>query len=91
MTGRHTKILEIVNRAGRIDVNSLAEQVGVSAVTIRKDLDTLAAEKLLSREHGFAISGSTEDINNRLAVQYDGLAGGDRDDRVGFHLRSAGQ
>ena len=70
MTGRHTKILEIVNRAGRIDVNSLAEQVGVSAVTIRKDLDTLAAEKLLSREHGFAISGSTEDINNRLAVQY---------------------
>ena len=70
MNDRHTKILEIVNRAGRIDVNTLAAQVGVSTVTMRKDLDALSEQKLLSREHGFAISGSTEDINNRLALNY---------------------
>ena len=70
MTRRHTQILEIVNRAGRIDVNTLASQVGVSAVTVRKDLDALAEQKLLTREHGYAVSSGMDDMNNRLSVEY---------------------
>ena len=70
MNRRHTKILEIVNQAGKIDVNTLAGQVGVSAVTVRKDLDLLAQQKLLTREHGYAVSSGTDDINNRLSVRY---------------------
>lgn len=70
MIKRHTKILEIVNRTGKIDVNALAEQVGVSSVTVRKDLDTLAGMKLLTREHGYAVSADPDDINNRLCIGY---------------------
>jgi len=70
MTRRLTQILEIVNKAGRIDVNSLASQVGVSAVTVRKDLDLLAEQRLLIREHGYAVSSGMDDMNNRLSVAY---------------------
>ena len=71
MIKRHMKILEIVNRAGRIDVNTLASMAGVSTVTMRKDLDALSGKKLLVREHGYAVSGNTDDVSNRLSVHYE--------------------
>ena len=71
MIQRHIHILELVNEAGRIDVNTLAAKAGVSAVTVRKDLDTLAESGLLTREHGYALSKGSDDINNRLAVRYE--------------------
>ena len=45
MNDRHTKIVEIVNKAVKIEVNSLADMLGVSSVTIRKDLDQLEDRK----------------------------------------------
>ena len=39
---RETMILELLSQHGKMEVTSLAEQVGVSQVTIRKDLDALA-------------------------------------------------
>lgn len=68
---RHTKIIDIVNKAGRIEVNALAGQLGVSSVTVRKDLDILDGKGLLSREHGYAVKCNEDDMNNRLAIRYE--------------------
>ncbi len=43
----------------------------VSQVTIRKDLDRLEEEGLLSREHGYALIKNANDINTRLTINYD--------------------
>lgn len=71
MTNRQTKILEIVTERNRIEVAKLAELLGVSQVTTRKDLDQLEMKGLIKREHGFALLSSNDDINNRLAYHYD--------------------
>jgi len=71
MTGRHTRILEILTTQKRIEVARLAGLVDVSQVTVRKDLDQLEAQGLIHREHGFAVISSMDDINNRLAYHYD--------------------
>lgn len=71
MIDRHTKILEMVNANGRIEVSVLSEKLEVSQVTIRKDLALLEQKGLLKREHGFAVMISSDDINNRLAFNYD--------------------
>ena len=49
---RETMILELLSQHGKMEVTSLAEQVGVSQVTIRKDLDALESRGILRREHG---------------------------------------
>lgn len=71
MRNRYTKLLEIVNENKRIEVSKLAELLNVSQVTIRKDLDVLEEKRLLKREHGYAVITSTDDINSRLAFNYD--------------------
>lgn len=68
---RHTKLLEMVNQKDRVEVSKLAEMLGVSQVTIRKDLDALERKGLLRREHGLAVKVSSDDIGNRLAFQYE--------------------
>lgn len=70
MNSRHTEILEIVNEKTRAEVAELAEKLGVSQVTIRKDLVFLEEKGLLKREHGYAVVISSDDINNRLAFNY---------------------
>lgn len=50
---------------------ALSELLGVSQVTIRKDLDALESMELLVREHGYAAAKNMSDIGNRLAVRYD--------------------
>lgn len=71
MTNRYTKLLEIVNENKRIEVSKLAELLSVSQVTIRKDLGVLEEKGLLKREHGYAVITSSDDINSRLAFNYD--------------------
>lgn len=71
MIGRHTKIIEIVNKETKIEVNTLSRLLGVSPVTVRKDLNALEAKGLLSREHGYAVKRNEDDINNRLAIRYE--------------------
>ena len=38
---RHTKILELLTEKNKVDVTELSQNLGVSQVTIRKDLDML--------------------------------------------------
>lgn len=71
MTDRQTKILEIVAKKKKVEVAALSEMLGVSQVTIRKDLDALHDMELLVREHGYASIKNMSDIGNRLAVRYD--------------------
>lgn len=71
MINRYTKLLEIVNENKRIEVSKLAERLKVSQVTIRKDLGALEEKGLLKREHGYAVMTSSDDINSRLAFNYD--------------------
>lgn len=71
MTSRCTKLLEIVNENKRIEVSKLAELLNVSQVTIRKNLGILEEKGLLKREHGYAVMTSSDDINSRLAFNYD--------------------
>jgi DeoR/GlpR family transcriptional regulator of sugar metabolism len=53
---RQERIVRTVEQDGRARVTDLAAQFGVSAVTIRKDLDVLEAEHRLVRTHGGAIA-----------------------------------
>lgn len=71
MIHRQTQILEIITKENKVEVVKLSELLGVSQVTIRKDLDALSEMGLVRREHGYAIISSTDDINNRLAYHYE--------------------
>ena len=53
---RQEHIVRIVEEHGRARVSDLASRFGVSAVTIRKDLVALEAERRLVRTHGGAIT-----------------------------------
>ncbi|WP_105113532.1 DeoR/GlpR family DNA-binding transcription regulator [Streptococcus suis] len=68
---RLDKIIELVSQHEKIDVNSLSEQLEVSKVTIRKDLDKLESRGLLRREHGYAVLNSGDDLNIRMSFRYD--------------------
>jgi DeoR family transcriptional regulator of aga operon len=52
---RRQQMLELVHRAGHVQVNELSERFGVSKVTIRGDLDWLAEQNLVARARGGAV------------------------------------
>lgn len=68
---RQTKLLDIVNREQKISVTELAHRLGVSEVTIRKDLTSLEKKGLLHREHGFAVMSATDDVLHQLSFNYE--------------------
>lgn len=70
MKERYLKILELLSREKRIEVNKLAELLAVSEVTIRKDLTELEKQGLIIREHGFAVLNESDDINQRISRNY---------------------
>jgi DeoR family transcriptional regulator of aga operon len=63
---RHQTIIELLKqKGGRLSVNDLSDRLGVSSVTIRQDLRTLADKNVLERVYGGAVlrsggSGSVE-------------------------------
>lgn len=71
MGKRDARILEILAGRGRTEVAELSRELGVSQVTVRKDLDSLAGRGLVRREHGFAELGSPNDVAGRLAYHYE--------------------
>ena len=56
LTPRHERILEMLRRDRTVEVSRLAEALGVSAVTIRTDLDALDRRQLLRRIRGGAMA-----------------------------------
>jgi DeoR/GlpR family transcriptional regulator of sugar metabolism len=53
---RQKEILEALQRDGRVEVPDLAERLGISAITIRRDLDHLAEAGALRRVRGGAVT-----------------------------------
>jgi DeoR/GlpR family transcriptional regulator of sugar metabolism len=61
----------MVTSRQKLEVSALAELLGVSKVTIRKDLVELEQMGVLRREHGYAVAGAVDDVGRRLAYHYD--------------------
>lgn len=70
MKKRGEKILELLTKEKKMEVTVLARELGVSSVTMRKDLDALEEKGVLRREHGYALLLSPDDLNSRLAYHY---------------------
>ena len=68
---RETMILELLTAEHRLEVSALAGRVGVSQVTMRKDLDDLERRGLVIREHGCALLRSSDDVQSRIAYHYE--------------------
>ncbi|MDR0598817.1 MAG: DeoR/GlpR family DNA-binding transcription regulator [Treponema sp.] len=68
---RQKKMLDIIVRENRVEVAALAEMMGVSKVTLRKDLDRLEERGIIRHEKGLVFPGSSDDMNNRLGYHYD--------------------
>ena len=71
MPSRTNRILEILTERERVEVSALAEELGVSQVTMRKDLTELERRGLIRREHGFAVLRSADNVEGRLAYHYE--------------------
>ena len=72
---RRRRILEIVNARGRVKVSQLAELVGVTEPTVRKDINDLDAQHLLRRAHGGALAlrpAYEPDITSRVSANIKG-------------------
>lgn len=64
MQRRHQQILERLESKGKVSVAELAQWLGVSGVTIRKDLLALEQLNRLRRAHGFALA--LNDLSQRI-------------------------
>jgi len=53
---RQARLMDMLGRSGFLSVAEAAERLGVSAMTIRRDLETLEARGVLTRTHGGAIA-----------------------------------
>jgi DeoR family transcriptional regulator, aga operon transcriptional repressor len=53
---RRQHVLSLIQRDGRVLVSELSESLGISPITIRKDLDYLGSKGLVERTHGGALA-----------------------------------
>lgn len=66
---RYTLILEQLNKNGYVKVQELSNLLGVSEVTIRKDLKYLESKKMLLRNHGSASSFASLTVERHIDVK----------------------
>lgn len=52
---RRDAIVALLEQNGKVSVNELAEHFQTSPLTIRRDLDILEQQQVLSRQHGYAV------------------------------------
>ena len=71
MKARQTEILTILSKKKKVKIKELSEKLGISEVTVRKDLSLLEEKGLLRREHGYATMVSSDDVSNRLSFNYE--------------------
>ncbi|MGB3730517.1 DeoR/GlpR family DNA-binding transcription regulator [Microbacterium sp.] len=64
---RMTAILDLLAEQGEVSVEQLVERFGASAATTRRDLDSLAERRLLTRTHGGAVAQS---VAYELPIKY---------------------
>lgn len=66
---RQLEILSILDEAGSVRVTSLAQRFTVAEETIRRDLEKLSSEGLLSRTHGGAVGARREPSDLPIGVR----------------------
>jgi DeoR family transcriptional regulator of aga operon len=66
---RHTRILDVVKERKVCSINDLRRELGVSQVTIYRDLREMQLEKLVARVHGGVVIPETEQIESRFTVR----------------------
>ncbi len=76
---RLSALLERLVTDGKIDVEQSAEHFGVSAATVRRDLDYLADQQLLARTHGGAVPNTT---SYDLPLRYKATSRSDAKSRI---------
>ncbi len=64
---RLNAILDLLAEQGEVSVEQLVERFGASAATTRRDLDSLAERRLLTRTHGGAVAQS---VAYELPIRY---------------------
>ena len=70
MKDRAVRILDVLANNKSIKITMLAELMGISQVTLRKDLDALEKRGIILRSHGFTKLNETDSIGKRLAFSY---------------------
>lgn len=68
---RHLKILDMLSKNKRLQVTDLSEKLGVSLVTVRKDLTELENKKLLLRYQGYVELNTNTPVNRRMLSHYE--------------------
>lgn len=63
---RRRHIVEVMNREGGADVPALAQRLGVSGATIRRDLNHLQARGFITRTHGGAVASHVSTVAEPL-------------------------
>ena len=66
---RRQRMLELIQRDGRVLVSELSDFFSISRITIRKDLDYLESKGLLQRSHGGALPRSSVLIDPPLKAK----------------------
>lgn len=72
-SARQVRILDLVGRDGFVSVSQIAADLGVSEMTIRRDLVSLEEKGLLTRTHGGALAaqGAVPEIFDAEEPQFD--------------------
>ena len=68
---RQMKMIEMLTEKEKLEVVMLSQELGVSEVTIRKDLSILEKKGLVRREKGYAILNETNEMSRRIATNYE--------------------
>ena len=88
---RLSTLLDLLGQRGKVDVDDLAEELDVSAATIRRDLDHLADQQLLTRTRGGAVANN---VAYDLPLRYKTARHASEKERIGARrggARRAGQ
>ena len=80
---RRKQILEELQAKGGVRLTELSEELSVSEMTIRRDLDALQKDGLIERVHGGAVLAQVRDGGARLREE-----GAPRARREGGHRRT---
>src|SRR5919205_1013295 len=73
-------VLEELSSSGSVSVTELCERLGVSAATIRRDLELLEEQRLLTRTHGGAVA---QMVSYELPLRYRSARRQEQKRRVG--------
>lgn len=75
---RRQHILSLLQKHGRVLVDQLADDLALSRITIRKDLDYLQSKELLVRTHGGALPVDTASLADLPIAEKEELRHGDK-------------